>query len=171
MFMFRPGFLTSQRRHALPVAQHESDKLACRPVPGHVAPGFGEAAEEPSEIEAVCPHGNLNLVAAEECDGGSNAMNRGHRFEIPLQIKAQLFLCASTQGNDDMGRPVLANGLQEHLIFDRTLVERRDIHVLGKYVDALLTQPDKIPGRAVGIRHDPECPARFAHIGAGEQFR
>ena len=49
---------------AAAVAKHDGEELARVPVARDVAPGFGQGAKEPAEVELVSPDGDVDLVAA-----------------------------------------------------------------------------------------------------------
>src|ERR1035437_3723464 len=82
----------AQGGQTVSVAPHQRNQLACAPVTGDVALWIGEAAQQPAEVEPVSPHRNIHLVAAEEGDGGADAVDGGPVCEMLLEIQAEALL-------------------------------------------------------------------------------
>jgi hypothetical protein len=80
------------------VTKHVPDEFACRPISWHIAPGLREAAKEPAQIETVCPHRDLDLVAAEKSDACANTVNRRQGLDVSFQVEAQPLLVATAEG-------------------------------------------------------------------------
>src|SRR6267143_1867396 len=68
----------------LPIPHEQFHEMARLPISRTVALWIGQAAEQPTQVEAVGPDRNTHLVAAKECDGGPNAVNRHGETQIPF---------------------------------------------------------------------------------------
>jgi hypothetical protein len=86
------------------VAEHQGEEFAGLPVAGDVALRFGEGAKEPAEIILVGPDGDVDLVAAEEGDGGADAVDGGAASEVAFKVKAEALLGAATDRHNDVLR-------------------------------------------------------------------
>src|SRR3979490_185515 len=87
---------------AVAVAKHEGEEVEGAPVPRDIAFRFGYGAEEPAEVKLVGPDGDVDLVAAEEGDGGANAVDGGTIGESAFEVKSEAFLRAAADGDDDV---------------------------------------------------------------------
>ena len=71
------------------MAKHEGEEFEGAPVARDVAFRFGYGAEEPAEVKPVGPDGNVDLVAREEGDGGTDAVDGGTVGEIAFEVVAK----------------------------------------------------------------------------------
>src|SRR6266436_9402878 len=87
---------------AVAVAKHEGEEFEGAPVAGDVAFRLGYGAEEPAEVEPVGPDGDVDLVAAEEGDGGADAVDGRAIVEVAFEVEAEALLRAAADGDDDV---------------------------------------------------------------------
>ena len=81
-----------QGREVAAVAAHEDEELAGLPVAGAVTLRLGERAKEPAEVVPVCPRGDVDLISAEECDGGADAVYGRTVGEVAFEVEAETLL-------------------------------------------------------------------------------
>ncbi len=153
------------------MAEHERQEFAGVPVSGNVALWFGEGSEEPAEVELIGPDGDVDLIAAEEGDGGADAVDGGAVGEIALEVKAEALLGSAADGDDDMlgAKPVEA--LEQSGVVDgRVAVHGRHVDVVFGDGDSLPCEPVQITFGTDGAGHDPERVAGLANVWFKEKF-
>ena len=92
----------SEVREAVAVAAHKWVELERMEVAGDVAFGFGERAEEPAEPDPVGPDGDVDLIAREKGNGGTDAVDGRAIGERAFEIEAEALLGASSYSDDDV---------------------------------------------------------------------
>jgi hypothetical protein len=65
--------------------------------------------QKPAEKNAVRPVRNCDLIACDESDCGTDAMDGGSIRQILAQVKAELLLRAATYGDDHLCRATILN--------------------------------------------------------------
>jgi hypothetical protein len=101
------------------IPQNQPQKLARRPVPWRITARFRQRAKEPAEIELIRPLGDMNLIAAQEGYGRSNAVDRRRVAEIAPQVEAKPLLVAAAKRHNHMLRPLLLDQGKQLRIFNR----------------------------------------------------
>ncbi len=155
---------------AFSVLEHQAEEFAGGPVAGDVAFRFGDGAEEPAEVELVGPDWYVDLISAEEGDGGADAVYGRTVGEVSFEVEAETFLGASSDGDDDVVRAQVGETLKQNRVgYGSFAVHGRHVDVVFRDGDSLLIEPGQIALGADGARHDPERVARLAHIGFEEE--
>lgn len=161
----------SKRGEAASVAQHDGEEFAGVPIAGDVALRFGEGAEEPAEIVPVGPDGDVDLVPAEERNGGADAVDRWAIGEVAFEVEAKALLSSAADGDDDVLGTKAVEAFEQSRIIDR------GVAVHGSHVDGVFRNDDSLPCKPVqiefgagGAGHDPEGVAGFANVGFKKEF-
>jgi hypothetical protein len=156
---------------AFAVVEHESEEFAGRPVAGNVALGIGDGAEEPAEVEAVGPDGDVYLIATEEGNGGADTVNGGAVGEVAFEIEAEAFLGSTANGNDDVAWAEPVESFEQSGIGDGAVT------VHWGHIDEVFGDANSVPCEkgeialgAAGAGHDPEGVAGLADFGFEEKF-
>jgi len=156
---------------AVAVAAHEGVEPEGVEVARDETFRFGEGAEEPAQIKLVGPDGDVDLVAGEEGDGGSDAVDRGTIVERTFEREAEPFLRAAADGDDDVLRMKLVEAIDEGGVGDgAAAINRSHVDVVFGDGDSLLLEPREIALGAGGARHNPEGVAGLAGVGLLEKF-
>jgi hypothetical protein len=93
--------LPAQWRSIFSVAK-DQPKESCRAkVSRNEATRIREAPQQPSDANAVGPHGNAHLLTAQKSDCRTNAANGWAVRKIILKPVTELFLGAATGANED----------------------------------------------------------------------
>jgi len=171
-----------QGREVAAVAAHEVEEFAGLPVAGAVTLRFGEGAEEPAEVVPVGPHRDVDLVAAEEGDGGADAVDGGAVGEVAFEVEAETLLGSAADGEDDVLRTEAFEAFEQNRIGERRGTTFRwfratgggGIH--GGQVDVVIGDGDSLPLQpgaialcAAGAGHDPDGVAGPADAGFEEK--
>jgi hypothetical protein len=153
------------------VAEHESQEFAGVPVAGDVALWLCEGSEEPAEVVLVGPYGDVDLIAAEEGDGGADAVNGRAVGEVALEIETETLLGSAADGDDDvLGAEAVEEIEQRGIVDGCAAVHGCHVDVVFGDGDSLPCEPIQIAFGADGAGHDPEGVARLADIGFKEKF-
>jgi hypothetical protein len=113
----------------------------------------------------------VNLIAAEEGDGGADAVDGRAVGEVAFEVEAEALLRAATDGDDDVLRAEAVEQVEQGWIIDGAVaVHRRHVDVVFGDGDSLLCQPREIAFCAGGAGHDPEGVAWPANVGFEEEF-
>ena len=156
---------------AAAVAKHDGEEFARVPVARDIAFGLGEGAKEPAEVELVGPDGNVDLVAAEEGDGGADAVNGGAVVEFAFEVEAEALLRTAAYGDDDVLRTQAIEMFEQRRVVDgRVAVHRSHVDVVFGDDDSLPCEPGQIALCADRAGHDPEGVAGFTDVRFEEQF-
>src|ERR1700761_2281104 len=126
------------------VADHKRKELAGVPIARHVTPGIGKAAEQPTEVHAVGPVGDLHLVSTQERNCCSNAVNRGFAVECIAQIQAETLLGSSTKSHHDVARTSLTDTTQQFFVLYCVSIDRRDVAIFFTELNSLAAQPGAV---------------------------
>jgi hypothetical protein len=94
------------------VTEHEGEEFAGIPVAGDVALRFGQGAKEPTEVILVCPDWDMYLVAAEESNGCTDAVDGGAAGEVAFEVKAEALLSAAPDRHNDVLRTQAVEALE-----------------------------------------------------------
>ena len=151
---------------AVSVVEHQGEELSGGPVAGHVAFRFGDGAEEPAQVKLVGPDWDVDLISAEEGDGGAYAVYGWTVGEVAFEVESKPFLRASSNGDDDVLRTYAGETLKQSRVgYGSVTVHGRHVDGVFGDGDSLLFEPSQIALGADGTRHDPECVAGLTDIG------
>jgi hypothetical protein len=153
----RIGKLALEVGKAIAIAKHERQEFAGFPITWDVAFRLRDGTEEPAEVEPVGPDGDVDLIAAEEGDGGTDAVDGGVVGEVGFEIEAEALLRAAADGHDDVLRTNAVEAFEQRWVGDGAVT------VHGSYVDVVVgdcdplpREPGQVASSANGVGHDPE---------------
>jgi hypothetical protein len=153
------------------VTEHDGQEFAGVPVAGNVALRFGEGAKEPAEVVLVGPHRDVDLIAAEEGDGSSDAVDSRAVREVALEVESESLLCSAANGDDDVLRTKTVEEVDQSWIIDGCVaVHGCHVDVVFGNGDSLPCKPIQIAFRADRTGHDPEGVAGLTDVGFKEEF-
>jgi hypothetical protein len=117
----------------------------------------------------VDPFRDIDLVAGEEGNGGANAVDGGAIGEVLLEIKAEAFLRASAEPENDMSGAALLETAEKLGVLRRGTVHGSEVNVVVGDVDVVLAEPRDVAFRSVGVGHHPEADAGLAELIAVDE--
>src|ERR1700734_2781981 len=145
------GKLSLEVGEAVPVAAHQGEELEGVEVARDVAFGFRKGAEEPTEVKLVGPDRDVDLVPAQERDGGTDAMDRGAVGEVALEVEAQALLRTSAYGDDDVLGTEPVESLEKSRVGDGAVaVHWRHVNEVFVDDDSLFLEPRQVAFGARG---------------------
>ena len=116
-----------QRRQLIAPVKDEPREAARAPETRDKNPRLGDGAKKPADVIFVGPIGDANLVAGEEAERSSDAMDRGPVIESLEQVAAELVLDAAADRDDDVFRADLPDEREKGFVFNRAPVLGRNV--------------------------------------------
>lgn len=150
-------------RQLTPVPPDQRYKLRCRQVPRKKPSRRRKAAKQPSQVKPVCPVRNADLIAAQERDCRTDAMNCWKVIEVLLEVVPQSLLRSATQRDNHVFRSKRLESPDQFRILDLRSVHGRLVNALFRDTDSLGSQPPDVRLRTAPARHYPECTPGLAH--------
>ena len=98
------SFLSSHRRQLFSVLPKQPGKFQTAGQSWYKGPRLSKQSPEPAEKEAVRPVGYCDLIACEEPERRTDAMDCRSIRQMFAQIMAEFFLCAAANPNDHVSR-------------------------------------------------------------------